>query len=377
MRQVWAAEWVYTPEAWLPNQEVHFDNTGLLLAIQCRQIETPLLPGCLIPGLINSHTHSELSHLAGLLPSGTGMVGFARSILSLRDCQPEALRNEAQQEALRIAWHTGTQLVGDICNNGVEQLKKNIDQPIRYLFHEYLGAAADSSKFDPTLYVQQTLISPCPHAPYSVSDSLCQAIGRYCATRRIPLSIHLAESIAELEFCQYRKGEFETLFHELNLTLDSVARSPFEFVINNLPPITPLIAVHLIESQQADLIRLMHQFRQLFVCICPRSSFFIHSKLPDVRLWRKLGLTICIGTDSLASCPDLNLWADLKLLSEWFPEIDNLELIRIATIHGARALGLENHFGQFVPGTRPGLLHAPCWHPVVQPIGNVELTRLV
>jgi cytosine/adenosine deaminase-related metal-dependent hydrolase len=377
MKQVWSAEWIYSPDGWLTDHEVGVDESGLVTHVQQRQPETRMLPGCLLPGLVNAHTHSELSHLRNLIPKGEGMVSFVKHIIALRDSIPKSEREAARRTSLEHAWQTGTQLIGDICNElNQDHLPASLTKPARHIFHEYLGPGADSSCFNQYIYNPALDLSPCPHAPYSVSDELAQTIGRFCADAGLPLSIHLLESEPEIDFCTTRSGEFVELFRNLSINLRSVAKSPLEFVINNIPPNVSLLAIHLIEAKEPELLRLIYQFKRLQVCVCPRSSLNIHGKLPNLRLWRKLGLRICIGTDSLASSPDLNIISEMQLIKQAIPEVSLHELIRMATTNGAEALGKAHSYGHFYPGLRPGILHAPDWKPDL-PVWNNGVVRLV
>lgn len=362
----YAAEWLYMSEEWLENVEIRLDENGTVLDIAPRQPETPVKVGCLIPGLVNTHCHLELSHMAGLLPPGLGMPQFVRSIVSLRNDSSRDEQIKAARTAAAAAWQNGTQLIGDIANQPAitrSWSENSLATPRLRTFHEYLGGTSSASDLQTSLYDKPYDLSPTPHAPYSVSDELMQAISNYCFERDLPLSFHLMESQEEIEFCETRSGPFAELFERMNLRLAAEPRHPVGYVTANVPPGTRLLAIHLTEAKENDLRKLDEHFSAWFACACPRSNRWIHDRFPDYSLWRKLGLKICVGTDSLASCPDLNLVDDLVLMQETSPDFTLHELIQIATSNGAAALGLGSHFGNFTLGAKPGLLWASAWKP--------------
>jgi cytosine/adenosine deaminase-related metal-dependent hydrolase len=89
--------------------------------------------------------------------------------------------------------------------------------------------------------------------------------------------------------------------------------------------------------------------------LCPNSNLFIENQLPPVELFQDENLTICVGTDSLASNRDLSILSELITLQLHFSEILIEDLISWATINGARALGIDGHFGSFAPNKKPGI----------------------
>jgi cytosine/adenosine deaminase-related metal-dependent hydrolase len=89
--------------------------------------------------------------------------------------------------------------------------------------------------------------------------------------------------------------------------------------------------------------------------LCPRSNLHIEGKLPPLLAIREAGIDAALGTDSLASNASLDVLADAKALADRFPNVPSWELVRMATWHGARALGLPSH-GRITEGARPGLV---------------------
>ena len=94
----------------------------------------------------------------------------------------------------------------------------------------------------------------------------------------------------------------------------------------------------------------------MYWCLCPNSNIYIENKIPPLKLLIEEGCEIIIGTDSLASNTNLSILEELKTLQYNFPEIPLEDLLRWATINGARALREDERFGRIEPGKKPGLL---------------------
>ncbi|HKL31088.1 MAG TPA: amidohydrolase family protein, partial [Tangfeifania sp.] len=92
-----------------------------------------------------------------------------------------------------------------------------------------------------------------------------------------------------------------------------------------------------------------------FLVLCPNSNLYIENRLPDVTLFRKNNLNICLGTDSLASNSRLSVLNEMITLQQYFPEISLEEMIKWATFNGARALQTKSRFGSFETGKKPGV----------------------
>ncbi len=93
---------------------------------------------------------------------------------------------------------------------------------------------------------------------------------------------------------------------------------------------------------------------QTFFCLCPNANLFIEGVLPPVELLRTNGCAIVLGTDSLASNWSLNLLDEIKTLRNYHPQLSLEEMLRWATINGAKALGMDDVLGSFEKGKKPG-----------------------
>ena len=115
--------------------------------------------------------------------------------------------------------------------------------------------------------------------------------------------------------------------------------------------------VHNIRTTQLDidLIIKTRPLNQTWFVLCPESNLFIENRLPDIDLFRKNKLQICLGTDSLSSNHKLSILDEMKTIQSHFPAIPLLEIVSWATINGAKALEMDTWAGTIEIGKRPGI----------------------
>lgn len=317
----------------------------------------------ILPGLVNAHTHLELSWMRGQVPPGTSMPQWASRLMALR----RTVSSEPPEpivDAIAEARASGTCLVGDVTNT-FATFEPLLDSDLSaVLFRELLGFSAP----DPEGLVKQVSeqiadltpvewLRPClvPHAPYSVSPALLQAIAR--ASRGRPFSIHLGESAQEVEFLQEGTGEWRVLLEALNVWNPSwtpPACGPVEYLQRLGLVDANLVAVHGVQFTDGDLSRLASAGAT--VVACPRSNTWTGAGDPPVERFYASGVRVAVGTDSLASVENLNLFAELAAVRRLAPGVSAGRLLESATRAGATALGFQADFGSIEPGKRAQLL---------------------
>jgi cytosine/adenosine deaminase-related metal-dependent hydrolase len=317
----------------------------------------------ILPGLVNAHTHLELSWMRGQVPPGTSMPQWASRLMALR----RTVSSEPPEpivDAIAEARASGTCLVGDVTNT-FATFEPLLDSDLSaVLFRELLGFSAP----DPEGLVKQVSeqiadltpvewLRPClvPHAPYSVSPALLQAIAR--ASRGRPFSIHLGESAQEVEFLQEGTGEWRALLEALNVWNPSwtpPACGPVEYLQRLGLVDANLVAVHGVQFTDGDLSRLASAGAT--VVACPRSNTWTGAGDPPVERFYASGVRVAVGTDSLASVENLNLFAELAAVRRLAPGVSAGRLLESATRAGATALGFQADFGSIEPGKRAQLL---------------------
>jgi cytosine/adenosine deaminase-related metal-dependent hydrolase len=172
-----------------------------------------------------------------------------------------------------------------------------------------------------------------------------------------PYSVHLAESLEEVRFLDSADGPCRTLLEELGVWVPSWVApgvSPVRYLDESgfLGP--RALAVHGVQMSGDDLRRLAARGTTLVTC--PRSNQHTGAGMPPVQDFYDSGVTVAVGTDSLASVADLNVFAELATLRALAPSVPAAKLLDSATRAGARALGFEADYGTLDPGRRARFL---------------------
>lgn len=324
--------------------------------------------GILVPGFVNAHCHLELSHLKGKISEKTGIGDFIGQINQLRNEGTDEIE-KAIQIADRKMWATGTAVIGDIANSTLS-IRTKLKSKIHYhtfvesfgFHHSRAEKSFEYARFVLNEYHQNGLsASIVPHSPYSVSEELFNKIKLKAEGDKSILSIHNQESKGETEF--YEKGTGPIANHlKNNLKIDISHWQPKEVsslqsILKYFPTENQLLLVHNTFTTKADLDELTKQRKQqnTYFVLCPNSNLYIENTLPPVSLFLEEGLTICLGTDSLASNHQLSVLNEMLTLQQVFSEIALDEIIRWATINGAKALNVQQTFGTFEEGKTPGV----------------------
>jgi len=323
--------------------------------------------GALVPGFVNAHCHLELSHLKNQVEEKTGIGGFIGQINKLRNVAEEEML-KAAQVADKLMWTVGISAVGDISNTVLSIPVKQKSSIHYYTFVETFGfhpsraerAFELATTVKKSLDDSELLASIVPHSPYSVSEPLFRRIEKEASKSGGILSIHNQESKGETQF--YIDGTGPIAEHlQNNLGLDISHWSPpgkssLESILEYLPPENLLLLVHNTFTRENDVEALLKKrsSENTFMVLCPNSNLYIENALPPIQLFRKKGLNICLGTDSLASNHVLSILQEMITIQQHFTEITLQELVKWACVNGAKALGLDNEIGSFDKGKKPG-----------------------
>jgi cytosine/adenosine deaminase-related metal-dependent hydrolase len=196
------------------------------------------------------------------------------------------------------------------------------------------------------------------HAPFSVGRAAFAALDAAIrASFDGPRSIHLAESSDELEFLLTGRGAWRDLLERVGRWVPGwvpPACGPVDY-LDRVGWLRPgLIVVHGVQLTDAELALLVG--RGVTLVTCPRSNVWTGVGPPPIDRFIRSGVRLALGTDSLASTPDLNLFAELELMRRLAPSVSARRLLACATIRGAEALGFADELGQIAPGRRAALI---------------------
>jgi aminodeoxyfutalosine deaminase len=324
--------------------------------------------GVLVPGFINAHCHLELSHLHGAFPEKAGLPEFLKNIVSQRSVESDTVVKAAHKADV-LMWKNGIVAVGDI-SNGTDSFRIKADSKIFYhTFIEALGFSPTRAEraFDWAEFCLEEArllglsASIVPHSPYSISSALFKLIAGKTGKDNSVLSIHNQESLAEDELYISREGEIVRHLEE-NLGIDVSGFTPtgkgaLASVLDYLPKKNNLLLVHNIYTaqQDIDLINTKREPGCTWLVVCPGSNLYIENRLPDISLFWRNKLPICVGTDSLSSNDQLSVLEEMKHIQHYFPEIPFGEMVTWATKNGAEALKLNQQLGTIEIGKRPGI----------------------
>ena len=363
----YTSRWVWCGPSGLREGAAVVREDGWIKAVESRPPKgvavTDLGEGLLLPGLVNAHTHLELSGLAGLMPPQGDFVGWLENMVSLRPAQLRQNGPEATLEAVEYLAQDGTALVGDVTNTGKAAEALASAGVSAVSFYEALGAAKAEPPEARAVWQGAVLAAAAvaAHAPYSIPTSRLAALKTKAGA--LPFAIHLAESRAEVEFVAGVGDEGRRL--EEFLILRGLRREDLQLTANT--PLGQLVAagaldhntlvVHGVQLTPGEVDQVAAAGASL--CVCPRSNLGLTDRLAPVEELLAAGVNVALGTDSLASTPDLSLWAEMAALMAAKPELEPEAVLTMATLGGAQALGQVGRFGVLHPGAAGPMAFVP------------------
>jgi cytosine/adenosine deaminase-related metal-dependent hydrolase len=318
-------------------------------------------PGCaIIPGFVNTHAHLELTLFQGLLENlafGDWIAKLVRIKYGTLD--REALKASARLGAIEML-KAGITAVGEVMDTGTgwEAMQEFGLQGVAYqeVFGPAEGTAAESLRGlqakvrDYRRQETETRrIGISPHAPYTVSKPLYEAVRDFARSEALLLTAHIAESPDETQFVRDGTGHFAEAHRKREIEVTPRQLSPIAY-LDSLGLLGPdMLLVHAIETEDQDLRRIRDTGAS--VSHCPRSNAKLGHRVARVAELRALGIPVSLGTDSTASNDSLDMFAEMRLAVAQ-QGLSASDAFRMATIEGARALGLDQSLGSLDSGKR-------------------------
>lgn len=318
----------------------------------------------LLPGFVNAHTHLDLTGLRDRCPPTQDFTAWLRHVIELRRQRSSAQTMADIRLGAAECLRAGTTLVGDISAGG-QSWDVLRDQPMRaVVFHELLGLsrlraeqAVESAKSWLGRVAATTTCRPglSPHAPYSVSDWLFGQAANLADQHRLPLTTHLGETRAEYQLLLDHSGPLREFLQGLGAwDPDGLVSFPEEVCLIYHDRSLPRVLAH---ANYADGTLLA--VSQSSVVYCPRThAAFGHPPHP-FREFLARGIRVALGTDSLASNPDLDILAEARFIHQRYPDVPGDTLLRMLTLRGAQALGWGDEKGSLTAGKRADLVVLP------------------
>jgi cytosine/adenosine deaminase-related metal-dependent hydrolase len=325
----------------------------------------------IMPALVNAHTHLELSWLRGRIRPAASFLGWVSAMMRERLQSPDgrdgAFVRSATALALEEMKASGTGVVGDVSNSLAHLDVLDASGLEGVVFHEVIKfRAADADGFvdearrrvDEANAGDRWRLALAAHAPYSVAPSVFRALAAARARLRdARMSVHVSESAEEVEFIGRGSGGWPDLLKRLG-AWDPDWRAPECSPIEYLERVgfwdDKTLAVHAVQASEADLAVLAS--RGVTLVACPRSNAWVGAGVPPIDAFYRCGVRVALGTDSLASVDDLNLFSELAALRRLAQGVKPADLLRSATLSGAEALGVGESHGAITRGRRAALI---------------------
>jgi cytosine/adenosine deaminase-related metal-dependent hydrolase len=318
----------------------------------------------IIPGLVNAHTHLDLSGARGLIPptDPDHFTDWLRGVIAYRRGRtPEQVQADIRV-GLAECLRSGTTLIGDIAAEGAswDVVAKSPTRAV--VFRELIGLRHDwqDAYFNAHAWLSKRAnASTCrkalsPHAPYTVRLLLFAIAVKRCAEEGLPEAIHLAESHGEVDLVEHRAGEFVSFLAEFGFSDMDKLVTAFTDLIQLHPPPVSCVFVHC-NYLSPDTAFGPNQS----VVYCPRThAAFGHPPHPFREFLRR-GVRVCLGTDSLASSPDLDILAEARFAHARYPDFPGDTLLKMVTLNGAAALGWADEAGSLEPGKSADFVVVP------------------
>ncbi len=322
----------------------------------------------LMPGLVNAHTHLELTHFPewrrqyGPDNSLHSYVDWIIQVIKVKRGLDFAALSASLLDGLRISLQNGTTMVGDILSERrlLPLYKKSLLAGRIYL--EFIGQ-------DPERYCQlldaidqeisflsgDFLPGISPHSPFTVSQTLLNLLLAAARSRVIPLTMHLSESAEERSFFRDTSGSIaEDLYPFVDWEKylpKPMGVTPTEWLDSSGALTADFLAVHGVHLCESDILKIKKNGSS--VVLSPRSNHKLDVGRAPVELMVKAGIPLSLGTDSLASNDSLSLWDEMRFLLDSFPgTFSPADAVKMATIGGARAIKRDHEAGSLEPGKR-------------------------
>ncbi len=348
----------------------------------------------ILPGLVNVHTHLEFSGLTK--PLGKPGINFTDWIRLVDEYRSQIAGTDQNpiEKGLQESARCGVTTIGEIAQADwpgssilhhaadgtaffellapTEERVKDAWESVKRLLSnsEDSGFRVQGSGFVFNSIPESQAADPkplnwrfglSPHAPYSVHERLLEKMIELSVRRQIPLAMHLAETREEILWMEECKGPIKDLLMDFGIDDPVTALQctrPLDY-LEMLAVASRVLIIHGNYLSRDEIGLLSDHAETMSAVYCPRThEYFGHDRYPLERMLRA-GVTVCLGTDSRASSPDLDLLAEIRHVARHYPELNPQTVLQLGTLQGAKALGRENEIGSLEPGKFANLAVVP------------------
>jgi len=309
----------------------------------------------LVPGLVNCHTHLELTHLGGgAKHDEPEFLNWVRRIRALKETTSAEAFYAAAQAGIRDCWARGVTCVAETGSTGAVMHALHDLRGRGIVYQEVFGpdpkqCAASMAELESTVRQLRRLEAPqlrlgvSPHAPYTVSAPLYEAVAEFARLEQLPIAVHVAESKDETSFVRDGAGPFATALRARDIMVEPQRCSPVAYLVQRAVVQRGTLCIHSVQVDDSDVTLLRKAGAS--VAHCPRSNAAHRHGRAPLSAFRAAGIPVGLGTDSVLSVGDLDLWAEARAAG-----LSGSDALRALTIEGARALGWETEIGSLEVG---------------------------
>lgn len=344
--------------------------------------------GALIPGFVNTHCHLELSHMKGLVDTGTGLLPFISSVVKFRDFPEEQIMEAIAQADLEM-WSGGIMAVGDISNKLDTASVKEASKMDYYTFVEMFEFMQESL-LQPTIEQYSAVYegqsdhgknkkSLVPHAPYSVGSELFKYINENNVSGST-VSLHNQETLAESLLFEQGTGGFYGFYSDFGMELPfkGNGKPSIHYAMEHMDPTQKTLFVHNTLTSLEDIRAALDWNPQVYWATCPNANLYIENRLPDYQIFMEAEAKMTIGTDSLTSNWQLSILEEIKTIAKYKSYVPFSSLLKWATLNGAEALSYDAHLGSLDIGKAPGILHLSAEFDNLDPdLKTADINRII
>lgn len=346
----------------------------------------------LMPGLVNVHAHPELTAYRGLIEDlafPDWIEALKRSRVALTDEVAALSARWTVVEAIAAGVTTlaATERTGAALTALVEAglrgiVYREVFGPDPALAADSLAGLRDHVAAMRCAETDLVRVGVSPHAPFSVSDALFTAVAGFSAETGLPVAVHAAESAAERRFVTAGEGLFADRLRARGIAVARRGRSTIELLERTGILARRPLLIHCVDVDDDDVDRIIRAGAS--VAHCPAANARLGHGIAPVSTLVDAGVPVGLGSDSVASNNRIDILEEARL-AQMFQRarlhdpssLPAVRALRMATLDGARALGLDHVTGAIRPGLDADLcavsLAAPHVRPVHDPVAAVVM----
>ena len=323
-----------------------------------------------IPGLVNCHTHSYMAFMRNVADDLSFMDWLFGTIDPIEQQMTDEDTYWGACLAILEMMKSGTTCFNDMQMNIHQTTRAVKESGMRAVISRGLVGSGNDEAGQMRLaqaYEERDAAKDCdrltfmlgPHAPYTCDDGFMRIVSEEAKKNQMGIHVHLSESVSEIQQIQEKYG-----------------CSPIEMADKNGLFDVPAIAAHCVQITESDMDIL--KAKNVSVVTNPASNMKLGNGFAPVPAMLEKGINVCLGTDGAASNNSLNMFHELSLLTLIHKGVDKTpqcvsarEGFRIATINGAKALGLDREIGSLEVGKKADIAILNLNTPSLTPRNNL------